>query len=222
MLWVADVKGPGLRGGRQTSSSMGPPLSKGHAVRVRAAEAAEKRVRPGPDVTWLIPLPMAAPGSPLRARGRRPGAQPGGQAGGAAGGGARAALAARSTRDAALLSGRADVGDSGPRPRGRTPSAHALVLAHEPQPTTLQFAHARRVGGGGDGGRRSGRGVPKSLKAVSPGAPWCQLRAVSQALTPLLEGLPCLGFLSQQGGGFLWALPHPTQTEKEHALGKVG
>lgn len=139
MLWVVDVKGPGLKGGKQTISSMGPSSQRARSEG-QGCGSCRKRVRPGPDVTWLIPLPMAAPGSPLRARGRR--GRAAGRAGGAAGGGAKAALAARSTRDATLLSGAAHVGESGPRPRGRTPSAHALV--HEHKPPNLRFAHARR------------------------------------------------------------------------------
>lgn len=134
-------RGPASGEGDRPSPARVPAL-KGHAVPVRAAEAAERGCARGPDVTWLIPLPMTAPGSPLRARGRT--LRAAGRAGGAAGGGARAALAARSTRDAALLSGPAHVGDSGPRPRGWTPSAHALVLAHEHKAPNLQCAHARR------------------------------------------------------------------------------
>lgn len=101
MLWVAGVKGPGLKGGGTDHIQPRSWLSKGRLCGPGpAAEAAEGRGgRPGPDVTWLIPLPMAVPRSPLRARGRSRRVH--GRAGGAAGGGARAALAARSAGDTA-------------------------------------------------------------------------------------------------------------------------
>lgn len=190
MLWVADVKGLGLRGGRQTISSMGPGSQRARCAGQRCGSC-RKTVRPGPDVTWLIPLPMAAPGSPLRARGMRRRAA--GRAGGAAGGGARAALAARSTRDAALPSGPAHVGDSGPRPRGRTPSAHALVLAQEHKTPNLQFAHARR--GAEAVAAVGGPQVPKG------GFPWGSLVPV----TGSISGLDSLG----ESGVRAWARGSP-------------
>lgn len=67
MLWVADVKGPGLRGGRQTISSTGPRSQRARCAG-QGCGSCRKRVRPGTGRYLAHPTPhgragLAAPRS---------------------------------------------------------------------------------------------------------------------------------------------------------------
>lgn len=165
MLWMTGVKGPGLKGGGdRPHPALGPAL-KGQTVPSRAwllKPQREGAAGPGRYLAHPTPHGRAALAAP-RSREETARGRTGGRSGGRRRqGGARSALRRRHRMAARL------VWETGPRPRSRTPSAHAHL--------NPQFAHARGVGegaGGRDvcGGGSYGRGVPTSPKTFSPGAP---------------------------------------------------
>lgn len=161
MLWVAGVKGPGLKGGGTDHIQPRSWLSKGRLCGPRPGGGSRRgKGRPaGPGRYLAHPTPhgRAALSAPC-SREEPARAWASGRGGGRRRqGGARRALR---RRHGMAGPGSARVGDSGPSPRGRTPGAHAHL--------SPQFSSRKRAAGGG--GRR-GRGVPKSPKAFSPGAP---------------------------------------------------
>lgn len=227
MLWMAGVKGPGLKGGGggdRPHPARGPAL-KGQTVPSRAwllKPQREGAAGPGRYLAHPTPHGRAALAAP-RSREETARGRPAGRGGGRRRqGGARSALRRRHRMATRL------VGETGPRPRRRTPSAHAHL--------NPQFAHARGVGAGLAGGWRGGgrggwKGMCVEAVATVGGSPRPQRRfplglpdayyrqhagldslGESGAKRSLDSGAPLSGFSEPTvlgGWGFLW--PCPTQ-----------
>lgn len=201
MLWMTGVKGPGLKGGGDRPHPARGPALKGQTVPSRAwllKPQREGAAGPGRYLAHPTPHGRAALAAP-RSREETARGRTGGRSGGRRRqGGARSALRRRHRMAARL------VWETGPRPRSRTPSAHAHL--------NPQFAHARGVGegaGGRDvcGGGSYGRGGPHVPKGVFPWGSLMPITGSMRGLTPGVnqvlngawtQGLPCLGFLSRQ------------------------
>lgn len=166
---MAGVKGPGLKGGGGDR----PHPARGWALKGQTVQSRAWLLKPqregaaGPGRYLAHPTPHGCAAlAALRSREEKARGRAVGRGGGRRRqGGARSALRRRHRMAAR------QVGETGPRPRGRTPSAHAHL--------NPQFAHARAVWGVG-GERRGGMcveavatvgGVPTSPKTFSPGAP---------------------------------------------------
>lgn len=173
MLWMAGVKGPGLKGGggEQTTSSTGPGSQRADGAEPGlAAEAAEGR---GGRARTL----PGSSHSPWPCRARRSALAGGDGARKAGRAGRREAAPGRRSQRAPPETPHGYPASRGDRPSPPPPDAQR---ARAPKPAVRARARGWRGVGGGlargvegnvCGGGSYSRGVPTSPKAFSPGAP---------------------------------------------------